>query len=99
MYFLDWDDMTIPFYHLFKDKKKMAKLLKGYSKYKKVDYELFQKNISQVKINDEIKDAKIIGKVKILKKKNIKYNIITNTEYFYSNKIKHQDFYDLINNL
>jgi len=99
MYFLDWDDMTIPFYHLFKDKKKMAKLLKGYSKYKKVDYDLYQQNMSQVKINDEIKDAKIIGKVKILKKKNIKYNIITNTEYFYSNKIKHQDFYDLINNL
>ena len=99
MYFLDWDDMTSPFYHLFKNKKNMNKLLKGYSKYKKIDYDLFQKNIYQVQINDKIKDAHIIGKVKILKNKNIKYNLITNTESFYSNQIKHQDFYDLIKNL
>jgi hypothetical protein len=99
MYFLDWDDMTPIFYHLFKDKHKMNKLLKGYSKHKKIDCDSFQKSISQVKINDKIKKAKVIGKVKILKNKNVKYNIITDTEYFYSNQIKHQDFYDLINNL
>lgn len=99
MYFLDWDDMTTEFYHLFKYKNKMNKLLKGYSKYKKIDYESFQQNIYQVNINDKIKNAKIIGKVKILKNKKVRYNIITNTESFYSNQIKHQDFYDLINNL
>lgn len=99
MYFLDWDDITPIFYHLFKDKNKMNKLLKGFSKHKKVDYDSFQQSISQVKINDKIKNAKVIGKVKILKNKNVKYNIITDTEYFYSNQIKHQDFYDLINNL
>jgi len=99
MYFLDWDDITLPYYRLLKDNKKMRLLLKGYSKHKKIDYDCFQKNISAVKINDSIKNAKVIGKVKILKKKHIKYNIITDTESFYSNQIKHQDYYDLIRNL
>ena len=96
MYFLDWDDITLPFYHLLNDKKKMNYLLKGYSKNKKIDYNSFQKNISRVKINDEIKNGKVIGKVKILKNK---YNIITDTQTFYSHQVKHQDYYDLIRNL
>jgi hypothetical protein len=99
MYFLDWDDITPIYYSLLKNKNKMNKLLKGYSKYKKIDYDYFQKNIYQVKINDSINKSNIIGKVKILKNNKIKYNLITNTETFYSNKIKHQDYYDLINNL
>ena len=99
MYFLDWDDITPKYYHLLNNEHKMKKLLKGFSKYKKIDYEYFKKNIYQVNINDTIKNSKVIGKVKIFKNNKIKYNIITSTESFYSNNKKYQDFYDLIKNL
>ena len=106
MYFLDWDDITSPFYqylqnkhNLFKNKKLLNGLLCGFDKNKKIDYSHFQKNISQVKICDKLKDSFVIGKVKIRKNKKKLYNLITNKEYFYSHQKKCQDFYDLIGNL
>jgi len=100
MYFLDWDDITSPYYHYLQNKHKLLNgLLRGFDKNKKIDYSHFQKNISQVKICDKLKDSFVIGKVKIRKNKKKLYNLITNKEYFYSHQKKCQDFYDLIGNL
>jgi predicted O-linked N-acetylglucosamine transferase (SPINDLY family) len=63
MYFLDWDDITSSYYHLLSNNNKMKKLLKGFSKYKKVDYEHYQKNMNKVKINDTIKKNSIVPKL------------------------------------